>query len=761
MTPLVGSSFEVDVVVDNKGPEAATETVVYGYLSDSLELTNLDPACKPDGYGGFSCALGEVAPSADVHLSLTVERVLARDAWTSFSVSSSNYDSNYDNNYKELYFEPDTSNPADVGVTIDAPPRPEVGEKFAYTIEATNHGPQQASRVLLNDSLPPGVDFISWSASDSSDTCELREDDYYDSGSQEAPSSYVYRELACSLGSLPTDERATIKVRVQRNDPYELWSSAWIATSSYDENYENDYASASTAPDSSVTSDLSTTVEVPPATPLVDESFETTFTVGNEGPAPAPDSTLSGYFGDGVFFESARSDSEGVTCSANGPYGGTDGSVSPEPATGGGTGTTAPSGPGDGRDAAPSYYGGIGFNCSLGPLAPGDSVDVVVSLTRLKAREMWFSASAWSSNFDPNYDDNYAEGGVPADASHPADVGVSIGGPDDAEVGDEVVFTIKATNLGPMDARSVVLGDSLPYGLEYVSASSSDPGDSCSLAGGGLYGEATSDAPYFWGNQELRCDLGSMGAGESTAVTLTTTRTTEYEIWNSAYVETASYDANSNNDYDSVALQGEGWSCSPKPAGTSRPDDIAVYDCPVIAGAGSDSVVVQADSTSRNVDIATGSGRDAVTVNVSSGSARDRRIEVKTGRGPDDVTIVVAPGITNATVFVSTGRGSDHVTIDAPRLGRGLRIIVIGGRKGDMISPYDATVSMDRSWPVGVTLRGGFGIDTLIGGYANDRLLGGRGADFLEGAGGDDVLQGDMGVDTCSGGPGTDTLKSC
>lgn len=766
---LVGASAEFGLAVHNDGPEGATGVYVYGYLSDSLEVTESDPACSSDGYGGFSCELGTLAPGTGSRLSVTVERVRAREAWTSFSVSSSNYDTHYENNYVEMYLDPDSSRPADIGVAIEAPSNPAVGADFDYAIKVTNHGPQDAGDVSLTDSLPPGVDYIAWNSSDQSDSCELRTNDYYYEGDKpETVPSYIYRELVCSLGALASGESTTVGIKVRRNDPYELWNSAWVTTSNYDGNYANDYASTSTEADASVTSDLSTEVSLPSTPPLVDESFEVTFTVGNEGPAPTRDASLSGYLGDGVFFESARSDSESVACSANGPYGGAEGgsgggSASPEPIDGGsaGGGGSSPTEPRDDPAQTPAFYGGSGFNCGLGSLGPGDSVDVIVSLTRLKAREMWVSAGAWSSNSDPNYDNNHGEGLIAADTSNPSDVGVTIHGPSDAEVGDEVVFTIEATNHGPMEARSVILRDSLPYGLEFVSASSSDRDDACSLGGGGPYAETKGGAPYFWGYQEIRCDLGSMGSGESTTVTVVTTRTSEYEVWSTTYLETAGYDSNTENDHASVTLEGEGWDCRARPAGTAESDDIAVYDCPVAGGAGSDSIVVQTDSESRDVDVSAGAGRDVVTVNVPTGSSETRRVEVRTGRGADHVTIVVAPGVTNATVLVSTGDGNDRVTIDAPRLASGLRVIVRGGSGGDAIAPYDSTESLELSWPSGVTLRGGAGADVLTGGYADDRLFGDRGPDSLQGAAGDDDLQGGRGVDTCGGGPGTDTLSSC
>ncbi len=755
--PLVGETYEFELQVANHGPETAADVFVYGYMSDSFEASDLPSECNADEYGGFSCLIGELGESDEIDMSFEMERVRAREAWASFSVSSSNYDPTYENNYTDLYVEPDISNPADIGVSMDAPRDPEVDEEFTYEIEVANNGPDEAHRVELTDSLPPGVDFIGWSSSDPTDECALTEEQPYGVSPEDSRPDYVYRELSCSLGSLDNGEVTEVEIDVVRNDPYEIWNSAWVTTASYDAAYDNDYAAVSSAPDASVTSDLSVGVSGPATAPLVGERFEMTFTVGNEGPAPTRDASLYGFLPDGLSFDSATSTDDGVACSGNDSGGGTGttegGSADPEPAP-----ADEPSG---GGRSIP-YYEGDGFNCTLGSLGAGDAVDVVVVVTRTKARELWATASAWSSNFDPVYDNNYAEHRIEADTSNPADVGVAMSGPDDAEVGEDVEFTIEVSNEGPMEAKSVLLRDTLPYGLDFVSAESSDDSDSCSFVEDTPYLERSGDAPRYWGYREVACELDTMGIGESTTVTLTATRTTEYEVWNTAYVESSTYDANAENDYASAMLEGERIEVCPlEPTGSPRADEIADYDCPVKAGAGADSIVVQTDSESKDVDVFAGKGRDWVTVNVASGSERSRRIEVNTGPGADRITIVVAPGATSAVIVVRAGKGNDHVTIDAPRLSQGLRIIVFGQAGNDQIGPTQNTAASDATWSDGFRLRGGTGADSLTGAYANDFLFGGGGRDLLDGAAGADRLDGGPGRDECRGGPGEDSLTSC
>ena len=764
-TLRVGESLEMVLEVRNAGPEAAGGVVLGGWGAESLAISSSDPACSSDGYGGLSCSLGSLAVGALETIRVRVERVGARESWAGFSISSENQDPNYENNYSELYVEPDTSDPADVTVSIDAPADPPVGDRFQYRLSVTNLGPEDARAVVLRDSLPQGVTFLSWDSSNGSVSCAMEEQGYYGATPEESRSGYEYRELVCSVGTMAPDQRVVVTIDVERVDAFELWNSAWVTTSSYDAVYENDYAYVSTAPDASVTSDLSVSARGPAVTPLVDETFDVTFTVGNTGPATSRDVSLSGFFPDGLSFGSARTEASGAACSANGGYGEETSRDQPEPAPADGSVSSSPGGGtrDDGRFAAPSYFRGDGFNCSIGTLAPGDSVDVVVSLTRVRAGELWMTASVWSSNHDPDFEDSYGELRIAPDTSQPVDVGVVMTGPADAEVGETFELVMQVTNHGPRDARSVRLVHALPYGLDYVSSSVSDPALKCEFAdGGGPYREAADASPSYWGYRELRCELGTMASGAAASVSASVTRTTEYEVWATSLVETASYDTDVENDHAAVTLPGERRGpCPLEPAGTARSDEIAVYDCPVKAGGGADSIVVQADSATRGVEVASGAGRDVITVNVTSSSEKARRIDVNTGPGPDTVMVVVAPGAGDAIVTVHTQGGDDLVNVDAGRLGSGLVVTIAGGKGSDSILSGGNGPGASSDGTDGYRLRGGGGADTLMGAHARDKLWGGGGKDLLDGGDGDDVLAGGPGRDTCRGGPGEDSLDSC
>jgi Ca2+-binding RTX toxin-like protein len=69
------------------------------------------------------------------------------------------------------------------------------------------------------------------------------------------------------------------------------------------------------------------------------------------------------------------------------------------------------------------------------------------------------------------------------------------------------------------------------------------------------------------------------------------------------------------------------------------------------------------------------------------------------------------------------------------------------------------SITVARTVPAPVTLRGGPGNDRLVGGAGDDRLIGGAGDDTLIGRAGNDTLFGGPGDDRLIGGPGNDVLR--
>lgn len=96
-----------------------------------------------------------------------------------------------------------------------------VGSQFNYAITVTNSGPDAATGVLLEDTLPNEVDFVS--ATPSQGTCELQ-------GS---------KKVNCPLGDLAGNASATVDLRVTAAQEGTAVNTATVSSASPDPNEAN------------------------------------------------------------------------------------------------------------------------------------------------------------------------------------------------------------------------------------------------------------------------------------------------------------------------------------------------------------------------------------------------------------------------------------------------------------------------------------------------------------------------------------------
>jgi uncharacterized repeat protein (TIGR01451 family) len=796
VTPLVGETFNLVFAVGNNGPGTAFETYFSNYLSGEIELksiTSSDPSdtCgvdqpvpaeaypksasdssggstgtapsggapssgsgKSGAYygGGVNCALGDLASGEAATITMTVTRVGARETYNSGWIGSNVDDPDYNNNYTETYLDADRSRPSDVGVALSSSSKsPEVGGPFALEATVTNYGPSVADSVTFVDSFFDGMDLVDVVAGRAGDSCEVTNYPGYDDPMTEGPSYGGYSEVVCDFAPIESGASATVTMNVTRSSAWEIYNSAWVISSNYDENYENDYAYVQIPADPSVTSDLSLKMRGPDTTPLAGDTFDLNVTIANDGPSAAGDVWVSDYLPPSLEFVSTTP-ADRCTFNDSGPY-----------PLAGGPEKAAPDKGGD------SYYPmwGNGLFCDLGSLGAGESTSFTITVTRVNAWETWNSSWVSSSNYDPNYENNYSDMMIEADKSHPADLSLTMTAPEKPEVGSDFDFVLTATNNGPSDATGVVVSDYVPYGTEFKAVTSSDSTDVCEFSdypppyetdtpsGGSL-------RPTFYGFQEVMCDLGTLAPGETGTVNITVTRTIEYEIWNSAWILGANYDENYENDYASVLVAGEPWpgACTDdgEVNGTKGSDEIVVGDCEVKTGAGADSIGMVPGSAGRSSKVSAGKGRDNIAIDLALGSTANRFVEVNGGAGNDTITITVAPGAGSATIVVDGAGGNDSVKVNAPAGATGLRILIKGGKGNDTVGPLG---EVGGPGVVGLRLVGGAGSDLLQGAEGDDVLVGGAGRDRLFGGAGDDEMHGGRGADVCRGGPGRNTRVTC
>jgi uncharacterized repeat protein (TIGR01451 family) len=171
------------------------------------------------------------------------------------------------------------------------------------------------------------------------------------------------------------------------------------------------------------------------------------------------------------------------------------------------------------------------FPCNVGTLSAGQTASITSTYTvpaTYTGATVTNTATISSDVNDPTPTNNSSS--ATTAVAQQADVSIVKTGPPSAAPGSPVVYTITVSNLGPSAAANVQVSDPTPAGLTFVSNS----------------GACTSTFP---------CNLGTLNAGQSAAITTTFNVPSNYAgttITNTANVTTAANDPNSGNDSSSV-----------------------------------------------------------------------------------------------------------------------------------------------------------------------------------------------------------------
>ncbi|HEV3133851.1 MAG TPA: DUF11 domain-containing protein [Acidimicrobiia bacterium] len=300
---------------------------------------------------------------------------------------------------------------ADIAVTKTVNnPAPNVGSNVTFTVLAHNNGPINATGVVVTDPLPPGMAFVSASATQGG----------YTSGSG-----------VWNVGSLASGATVTLQIvaTVSQAGPHTNTATK-TAENQQDPNAANDSASAVV---NGQQSDLSVTkTDAPdPVAPGADLTY--TITVTNNGPSSAQNATVSDTLPTGTTFVSAT------------------------PSQGSCAGTTTVS------CALGAIANGASVTITLVVhVGPSVADGTVISNT----------ASVSSTTPDPTAANNSATSTTTVAAS--ADLAVAKSdSPDPVVAGTDLTYTITVTNNGPSSAQNVTVNDTLPTGTTFGSATPS------------------------------------------------------------------------------------------------------------------------------------------------------------------------------------------------------------------------------------------------------------------------------------------------
>ncbi|MDD2816146.1 MAG: beta-propeller fold lactonase family protein [Thiotrichaceae bacterium] len=177
-----------------------------------------------------------------------------------------------------------------VAVTDNAPVA--VSGNLTYTVKVTNLGSNQASNIVLTDTLPPEATFVS--ATSTLGTCA-------------APVSGV---LTCSLGNLATNGIISVTVIVKAPATVgagTLVNKAVVSSTQYDPDNSNNAKQTSSVLQQSVpTADLTLTAQASATTLNVGTAFSYTVGVSNAGPDAASQVIITSILPAEVTVDSAK-----------------------------------------------------------------------------------------------------------------------------------------------------------------------------------------------------------------------------------------------------------------------------------------------------------------------------------------------------------------------------------------------------------------------------------------------------------------------
>ncbi|KAB8140884.1 DUF11 domain-containing protein [Chloroflexia bacterium SDU3-3] len=584
-TPNVGSNVTFTVQVVNNGPSSATGVVVSDLLPSGLSLVSATPSQGSYASGTGLWSLGTLANGASAALTMVATVTQPGSITNNASISAADQpDPVSSNNTTSATVAGQQADLALAKSVSDATPN--AGDSVTFTVQVSNNGPSNATGVAVTDLLPAGLTFVSATPSQGSyaagtgvwtvgglangasaslaivatvtqagvlvNTASVSAADQPDpvsanntasaglNGQQAnlavtkvvssaspnvgsnvtftvqvsnngpstatgvavtdllpagltfvsaAPSqgSYTAGTGLWSVGSLANGASATLTVVATVVQPVTIINSATITAANQPDPDSTDNTDSATVTGQQADLGLAKTVDT--AAPNVGSNVTFTLQATNYGPSAATNITIQDVLPAGLTFVSA----------------------------------------GAGYNSATGVW-------SIPSLANGATASLQIVATVTQVGTMVNSISVISADQpDANATNNTASVSI---TGQQADLAlVKLADVSEQDVGSLVHFSIQLTNNGPSAASGVVVQDSLPVGLTYVS----------SVAGQGTYNSTTG----AW-------TVGSLASGSSVVLTIVASVAQPGALTNSASILASDQpDPNAANNTASASVTGQ------------------------------------------------------------------------------------------------------------------------------------------------------------------------------------------------------------